>query len=117
MAFVSFTPESELRKRLQKVDGNFLDLMRRPSMRFIDKRGRRVDREVGAPNPWSGGKECKRKGCLHCQGRAVIAAKKELEAVRKVTGEGDGSEIPKEDMKSLPSCTKEGIIYAVQCYK
>ena len=60
---------------------------------------------MGSPNPWAGEKECQRKGCLHCAGRAVIAAEKELEAVKKVTGEGETPDIPKEDQLSLPGCT------------
>ena len=75
-----------------------------------------MDREIGAPNPWAGDQDCDRPGCLHCQGKPVVAAEKELETLRKVTGEGEGPIISKEDMKTLPSCTQEGVIYSVQCY-
>ena len=33
-----------------------------------------VDREVGAPNPWAGERDCDRSGCLDYQGKEFLAA-------------------------------------------
>ena len=78
VSFVPYTPESELKRRLQQVDDELSELMRRPKIRFVEGGGRRVDTEVGLPNPWAAETECDRDGCLHCQGKAIIAAGKEL---------------------------------------
>ena len=52
-----------------------------------------------------------------CETRYKIEAEKEAEAIAPVTGEREEGTvpIPKSEQKALPGCTKEGVVYILEC--
>ena len=50
VAFIPFTPGSELRRRLQEADDLLTQSVDRPRMRFVEKGGIEIVKEVGNPN-------------------------------------------------------------------
>ena len=74
---------------------------------------------VGRNNPWAKDWACPRKSCLPCEGRGLLTAENEEEALKKIDSRVAKEAIPKrspEDMMSLPSCTSEGVDYVIECY-
>ena len=56
---------------------------------------------------------------MACQGRSVVEKEKEDKAVAAVTGDVEGKEgqmkISKKEQIALPGCTREGIVYLLDC--
>ena len=116
VAFIPYTPHSALKKRLQEADDNMTTSVRRPRVRFVEKAGGTMVTEVGRPNPWKADLWYPREDCAACQGRAVIEKEKEDQAIAAVTGQTEGKvNIPKKEQVALPGCTREGIVYILEC--
>ena len=88
-----------------------------PKVRFVERAGLTIMEELGSNNPWSTEWYCPRKDCLPCQGRAFLAEEEAERTLKLVTGEGEQTPQPKDRqaMKSLPSCTTEGMNYCLEC--
>ena len=71
--------------------------------------------DLGRNNPWETEWFCPRQDCLPCQGRQILAAEAELEAMQLTAQEGPCPKRRKEDTISLPSCTSEGANYSIEC--
>ena len=76
-----------LKTLLQKVDDKLSATLRRPRIRFVEKGGTQVARDVGKPNPWASDFYCSRKDCQVCSGRSQIEAEKEEAALIMVCKE------------------------------
>ena len=96
VAFIPFTPGSELRRRLQEADDLLTQSIGRPRMRFVERGGVEIVKEVVRPNPWAKETYCPRKTCVMCETRLKIEAEKEAESIAKVTGNRE------EGMVSIP---------------
>ena len=116
VAFIPYTPDSVLKLLLQKVDDDLSATFNRPKVRFVERGGNQIVKDVGRPNPWSSDFYFKRDECQVCSGRLIVEAKKE-EAALAMVGKGDGNPKPirKEDQVALPGCTREGVVYALEC--
>ena len=53
VVFVPYTPDSGLKKLLQKADDDLSATLNRPRIRFVERGGTEVTRDVGKPNPWA----------------------------------------------------------------
>ena len=117
--FVPYTPQSILKKKLQEADDCLTSSLGRPRARFVENAGGTIVTQVGRPNPWKAEIWCARDECVACQGRLVIEKEKEDKAVGAVTGEMEGKEaimkMPKKEQIALPGCTREGIVYILEC--
>ena len=104
--FIPDTPESILKKLLQKAEDDAARLMNTPTVRVVERAGTKIIQEIGDNNPWKKEWCCPRKTCLPCQGQAILEAEKVEEAIRLVCGTSeDGQEgkkvmWPKEDCRN-----------------
>ena len=112
--FIPFTPNSTLKSRLQEADDILSATLRRPRVKFVENAGVSTVTDIGRPNPWAAEVWCSRKDFLVCQGRSIIAAEKEDMALAKVTG-AEPSRLKKSEQIALPGCTRDGILYALDC--
>ena len=79
IVFVPATPDSVLRKNLQKKDEELCRTTNSPTARFIERGGTTLIGLVGRNNPWAKDWACPRKSCLPCAGRGMLAAENEEE--------------------------------------
>ena len=123
VVFVPYTPDSGLKNLLQKADDELSATLNRPRVRFVERGGTQIARDVGKPNPWASEFYCTRDDCQVCSGRLAVEAEKE-EAALAMLDYGDGSgkttkappTLPKqEDQVALPGCTREGVVYLLEC--
>ena len=79
----------------------------------MEKAGVTTVTDVERPKPWASEERCQRKDCVACQGRALVAAEKEEEAMDRITEKVEEGKvvIPKKEQVSLPGCTRDGILY------
>ena len=89
--------------------------MNSPKVRFVERAGTTVIEDLGRNNPWAGEWFCPRNDCLPCKGRQILAAEAEQEALQLTSKEGNCTQRNREDSISLPSCTKEGANYSLEC--
>ena len=114
--FVPFTRDSKLRKTLQQLDDQLGECMKSPAVRFVERCGGQTLGELlGSSNPWARDFRCGREGCIPCQGRDLLA---EEDSLRPIPA--PGQPIPpkpgKDETRSLPKCTVEGIGYVLECW-
>ena len=90
--------------------------MNSPQVCFVERAGNTVIVDLGRNSPWASEWYCPRKDCLPCQGRAILAAKAEKEAMAMVSKDSLLEKKTKSaDRKSLPSCIGEGTNYSIEC--
>merc|ERR1712105_61528 len=70
-----------------------------------------INGELGKSNLWAGQWHCPRNDCAVCKGRAWIA--EETEQLRDRPKEHP--RLAKSKTKALPICTKEGVVYTIEC--
>ena len=78
-----------------------------PKVKFFERAGTQVARDVGRPNPWAGDLYCTRDDCAVCAGRLAVEAEKEevaMALVRKL--EGPPKQVRKDDKVALAGCTR-----------
>ena len=86
-----------------------------PQVQFVERAGDTVIEGLGRTNPWSMEWFCPRSDCLPCQGRIILAAEAEEEAMVMLDAGSKFSKKTKpEERKSLPSCTGEGRNYIIE---
>ena len=51
VAFIPYTPDSALKLLLQKADDELSATLRKPRIRFVERGGNQIVRDVGRPNP------------------------------------------------------------------
>ena len=88
--FVPSTPNSTLRKMVQKAKDQAARMMNSPSIRVVERSGTKLIEEIGDNNPWKKEWTCPRKDCLPCEGLLLLGAEAEEEALRQVCGEEIG---------------------------
>ena len=112
--FVSFTMESTLKKRLQEIDKLKGEATRTPAARFVERcGGTTIVGLLGRNNPWKYEWECGRKQYLICNGRRMLGKEEEEREIREVPAPKPS----KEQVKSSPQCTREGVGYVVECWR
>ena len=85
--FIPATPDSILRKLIQKAEDQTAKLMNSPTVRVVERAGTKIIEEVGDNNPWKKEWACPRADCLPCQGQVILAQEAEEEAIKMVCGE------------------------------
>ena len=93
VSFIPYNPDSKLKTLLQNADDQLSLAFRKPKVRFVERGGNPITRDTGRPNPWSQETYCARKDCRVCQGRSIIEAEKEEQALARV-GKGNGPPSP-----------------------
>ena len=100
-----------LKNTLQDTDNVYADQLKIPRVRFEERAGPTINDELGKSNPWAGQWVCPRADCLPCLSRGWL--NQETELLRERPKESPRPH--KDETKSLPSCTKEGIVYTIEC--
>ena len=116
VVFVPTTPNSGLRKMLQKVNDQLCLSVNSPSVRFVERGGPTLMDTVGRNNPNAKVWYCPRQDCEPCKGRRILGAEEAEDTVRRA----EGHQVPKrtrEDRTALPCCTGEGVNYLLECVK
>ena len=90
--------------------------MKSPAVRFVERCGGQTLGELlGSSNPWARDFRCGREGCIPCQGRDLLAEEDSLKLIP-----APGQPVPpkpgKDETRSLPKCTVEGIGYVLECW-
>ena len=93
MVFVPYTADSALRKTLQKAYDPLSVAFNRPKVKFVERAGTHIARDVGRPNPWAGELYYTREDCVVCAGRLKNEAEKE-EAAMAMDGKAEGPPKP-----------------------
>ena len=62
--FIPSTPDSELRKRIQKAEDVAAKMMNTPTIRVVERAGTKTMEDVGDNNPWKKEWSCPRIDCL-----------------------------------------------------
>ena len=53
---------------------------------------------------------------MACEGSAIVEKEKEYQAIVAITGQTEGKvTIAKKEQVALPGCTREGIVYILEC--
>ena len=71
---------------------------------------------LGASNPWAKGLRCDRNNCLPCQGKELLIMEEALRPVPE-PGQPNPPKPGREETKSLPNCTTEGVGYYIECWQ
>ena len=113
--FIPYTVDSWLRKELQRIDDIVGEIMRSPGRRCVERcGGNTVIGLLGSSNPWAQEWMCRRQNCLPCKGRYMLTEEVEARPPQPL-----GSPILprplREEIRSIPKCTTEGVGYVVEC--
>ena len=71
---------------------------------------------VSRSNSWAKEWQCGQGNCAPCEGRLMLAAEEEKEAIDLAYGDGKPRGRKDPDLrKAIPSCTGDGVNYSVEC--
>ena len=115
ICFITYTMESKLCERLQRVDNLFAELHCQPRVRFVERPGDTIERELGRSDPWAGDFFCPRTECLPCNTRREL-----IEEKRQKRQTGSTQNVQERRDKSrmesfLPGCTVESVGNVLEC--
>ena len=84
VVFIPATPGSRLKISSKKQDNMVTQVMTSPQVRFVERAGTTMIEDLGRNSPWASEWYCPRKESLPCQGRAILAAEVEEDAMAMV---------------------------------
>ena len=85
-----------------------------PTVRFVERYGGQTVAELlGTSNPWAKGLRCEKNNCLPCQGKEMLLMEETLRPLSEPR-KRSSPKLGREETKSLPKCTNEGIGYYIE---
>ena len=106
---VPYSIGSTLKKRMQKVEDEFAQVVKAERVRMVEAGGDRLIHVLGRNDPWASETTCGDKSCVPCGSRLWLREAK-LEAKKS------GTKLPEGLIqKTAPQCRREGCNYMLQC--
>ena len=114
--FIPYTLESKMRKRLQEIDDSLGEATNSPAIRFVERcRGGTLVELLTSSNPWAKDWCCERLECLPCKSRLLLSGEEEIRPLPQ-PGEVPRPKPSREETRSYPKCTNEGVGYLLECW-
>ena len=114
--FIPYTEDSTLRRKLQEADDRLREETNSPAVKFVERCGDSTLMDIlSRSNLWIKEWNCRRKECLPCKGRFMLA-NEEAERPEPKPGSPALPRPSQEQVTASPKCTSEGIGYQIECW-